>query len=214
MRRTGLASIIAALLLACSLTSLNTGHARGQGATFQGSQKGTQGPVSLHAGLVIVRGQSNGSANFTVSLATQDPGATVENSFNNRYLLIDAIGAYKGAAATIVRQDGSYFLDIGQASGAYQLTVEQPSPSTVQPSGQTSFSGQKQQVTQYFSLPPGNYTVTATSDSNALRVRLYTIDALGGAAVVSPSTGYYGDELMDTTIPPGLTSVPVTLQSL
>jgi hypothetical protein len=215
MRRSAiLASIVTAALLLGSFAGVRIDRAAGQGASFQGSQKGTQGPVSLHAGLVILRGRSNGTGNFTVSLATQDPGATVQNSFNNRYLLIDAIGAYNGAAATLLRQDGSYFLDIGQASGAYQLTMEQPSPSSVQPVAQTSFSGQKQQVTQFFSLAPGNYTVTATSDSNALRVRMYSIDDLGGAAVVSPSTGYYGDELIDATIPPGLMSVPITVQSL
>jgi hypothetical protein len=182
-----------------------------QATTFQGSTAGTPGPIQLHAGLAIVHGRSNGTGNFTVSLVTQDPGATVTNSYNNRYLMIDAIGSYNGAAATLLQQDGSYYLDVTQASGPYQLSVEQPSPATVQPVSQTSFNGKGQQVTSAFTLPPGSYTVTAQTDSSALRVRLYSIDALGGAAIVSPDTGYYGDELIDTTIPPGLLSVHVTI---
>ena len=209
---------LSAILLGVCLLSglgLRSGAVHGQTpATFQGSSKGTPGPVSLHAGLAIVRGRSNGTANFTVSLVTQDLGATVSNSYNNRYLLIDSVGAYNGAAATLLSQDGSYFLDVTQASGPFQLTVEQPSPSSVQAVGQTSFSGKGQQVTSPFTLVPGSYTVTATNDSTALRVRMYALDDLGGSAVVSPQTGYYGDELIDTTIPPGSLSVPITVSAL
>lgn len=182
-------------------------------ATFRGSTPGVQGPVALHAGLVIVRGRSNGAANFTVSLVTQDRGATVQDSYDNRYLMIDAVGAYNGAAATLLRQDGDYYLDVTQASGPYQITVEQPSPATVRPIDKTSFSGRGQQVTSPFTLPPGTYTVTAETDSSTLRVRLYSIDNLGGAAIVSPDTGYYGDELIDTTIPPDLLSVSITVDA-
>lgn len=204
-----------ALLFALLLSVIGSHPAglQAQAATFQGSAAGTPGPVSLHAGLVIVRGRSNGSGNFTASLVTQDPGATVSNSYNNRYLMIDAVGSYNGAAAALLQQDGNYYLDVTQASGPYQLTVEQPSPETVQPVNQTSFNGKGQQVSSPFTLPPGSYTVTAQADSSALRVRLYSIDDLGGAAIVSPSTGYYGDELIDTTIPPGLLSVPVTIDA-
>jgi hypothetical protein len=205
----------AALAVICLLLGVGASprEARAQANSFQGSAKGTQGPVSLHAGLVIVRGRSNGAANFTASLVTQDPGATVANSFNNRYLMIDSVGTYNGAAAALLTQDGSYFFDITQASGPYQLSVEQPSPSTVQPVSQTSFSGKGQQVTSAFKLQPGNYTVTAQNDSSALRVRMYFIDDLGGGAVVSSDTGYYGDELIDSTIPPGLMSVSITVTS-
>jgi hypothetical protein len=179
--------------------------------TFRGTGPGTPGPTPLHAGLVIVRARFNGTANFVVSLVTQDPGATVQNSYNNRYLLIDAIGAYNGAAATLLTQNGSYYVEVSQANGPYQITVEQPAPSSVQPTTQTSFTGKGQQVTSPFTLPPGTYTVTASADSSALRVRLYSIDDLGGQAIVSPDTGYYGDELIDTTIPPGLLSVTVDI---
>ncbi len=188
-------------------------HAQSVPVTFRGSSTGPQGPVALHAGLAILRGRSNGAGNFTAYLVTQDPGATVSNSYSNRSLMIDAVGAYNGAAATLLAQDGSYFIDVQQASGPFELTVEQPTPETVQPVSQTSFSGKGQQVTSAFVLPPGSYTVTATNDSTALRVRLYALDDLGGSAVTSPSTGYYGDELMDTTIPPGYLSVPITVSA-
>jgi hypothetical protein len=179
--------------------------------TFRGTGPGTLGPTPLHAGLVIVRARFTGTANFVVSLVTQDPGATVQNSFDNRYLLIDALGAYNGAAATLLTQDGSYFVEVSQANGPYQITVEQPTPASVQPVTQTSFTGKGQQVTSPFTLPPGSYTITASADSSALRVRLYSIDDWGGQAIVSPDTGYYGDELIDTTIPPGLLSVTVEI---
>jgi hypothetical protein len=42
---------------------------------------------------------------------------------------------------------------------------------------------------------------------------LYSIDDLGGTAVLSPDTGYYGDELIDTTIPPGSLSVPISVDA-
>lgn len=207
--------VIAAVALTTSLGLAPASvHAQATPTTFQGSSKGTPGPVSLHAGLVVVRGRSNGTSNFTVSLVTQDPGATVTNSYNNRYLMIDSVSTYNGAAAALLKQDGSYYLDVTQASGPYQLTVEQPSPESVQPVTQTSFSGTKQQVTGAFTLAPGSYTVSATNDSTALRVRMYALDDLGGSAVISPLTGYYGDELIDTTIPPGAMSVPITVTAL
>ena len=201
------------LLLASGAHAANT-NAQTSSNTFQGSAKGTPGPVILHAGLAIVRAKSNGTANFTVSLVTQDPGAAVSASYNNRYLLIDSVGAYNGAAATLLKQDGSYYFDVTQASGPFQLTVEQPAPETVQPVNQAKFTGKGQQVTSYFTLAPGNYTVTATNDSNTLKVRMYALDDLGSSAVVSPQTGFYGDELMDSTIPPGLLSVPITVSAL
>jgi hypothetical protein len=212
VRITRLGAAMAAIVLLMAAGS-GPGTLRAQSNSFQGSAKGTQGPVSLHAGLAIVRGKSNGAGNFTVSLATQDPGATVANSFSNRYLMIDSVGAYNGAAAALLTQDGSYYFDVTQASGPYQLSVEQPAPSTAQPVNQTSFSGKGQQVTSAFTLQPGTYTVTAQNDSTALRVRMYFIDDLGGGAVVSPDTGYYGDELIDSTIPPSLMSVSITVTS-
>jgi hypothetical protein len=212
-RLTALVPMLVAFTLLMGI-GLPAAPVRAQANTFQGSAKGTPGPVSLHAGLAIVRAKSNGTANFTVSLVTQDPGATVSNSYGNRYLLVDSVGAYNGAAAALLTQDGSYYFDVTQASGPFQLTVEQPAPQTVQPVSQTTFSGKGQQVTSYFTLQPGNYTVTATNDSSSLRVRMYALDSLGGSAVVSPQTGFYGDELMDSTIPPGLLSVPVTVNAL
>jgi hypothetical protein len=59
---------------------------------------------------------------------------------------------------------------VTHASGPFQLTVKQPSPSSVQSVSQTSFIGKGQQVTNPFTLAPGTYTVTATNDSTALRV--------------------------------------------
>jgi hypothetical protein len=205
--------LVAALLLPAFGSHPRPVQAQLVSQAFQGTGVGTPGPVPLHAGLAILRGRSNGTGNFVAYLVTQEPGATISNSYGNRYLMIDAVGAYNGAAATLLTTDGNYFLDVTQASGPYQLTVEQPSLATVQPVNQRSFNGKGQQVTSPFTLPPGSYTVTATNDSTALRVRLYSIDDLGGTAVLSPDTGYYGDELIDTTIPPGSLSVPISVDA-
>lgn len=195
---------------------VQTGHAEDAPdpsvvATFRGSDKAVLGPFDLHAGLTVIRARSNGTANFVVYLVMPAPGEDVTQSYGNRYLFIDAVGAYDGAAADIAKHDGSYYLEVSQASGAYQLTVSQPMPDTVTPVNQQSFDGHGQQVTPVFALPAGSHTVTAQADAYALRVRMYRLDDLGGGPVVSGATGYYGDELIDTTIPPGYTSVTVDL---
>lgn len=180
-------------------------------ATFKGSEKTVLGPFDLHAGLVVVHGRSNGTGNFAVWLVRPAPGEDVTQSYGDRYLLVDAVGRYQGAAAALADVDGTYYLEVSMASGAYELTVEQPMPETVTPVDQRTFTGRAQQVTPVFSLPAGTYTINLDSGAYAVRVRFYRLDDLGGGAVVSDMTGYYGDELFDTTIPPGYTSVTVNL---
>lgn len=180
-------------------------------ATLRGSEKGVLGPFELSAGLAVVRGRSNGAGNFAVWLVMPAPGQEVVDSYDNRYLMMDSVGAYNGASGELLRRGGTYYFDVTLASGPYELSVEQPRPETVSAVDERTFSGRGQQVTRYFRLPAGAYTVNAENDSTALRVWLYRVDDLGGYAVVSPLTGYAGDRLMDTTIPPSYMSVPIDL---
>jgi len=186
-------------------------------ATFRGSYNGFStpevlGPFPLHAGLTVIRSRHNGTANFVVSLVTAEPGKTPQDSYANRYLVSDGIGRFDGGGAVIVREDGEYYLLLA-AGGAYEITVEQPSPSTVTAVNERSFSGSGQQVTPVFRLAAGTVTIDAQTDQEFLTVWLYLIDDLGGAAV---GPGYDG-RIIDTTRGTGTTvsvDVPAGLYML
>lgn len=202
--RNDMRRLIASLLALGIVTILATGsgaavgHAQDTGApavaSFRGSYNGFSkpevlGPFPLHGGLVVVRARHGGTANFVVSLVTQDPGKTPEDSYENRYLLINSIGRYDGASAVLAKQDGDYYLLLS-AGGTYDLRVEQPMPDNVTPVTTREFSGQHDQVTPVFALPAGTHRITATSTGNLnLILRMYQVDDLGGAAV---STEYDG----------------------
>jgi hypothetical protein len=166
------------------------------------------GPVSLRAGLVVVRARHGGNANFVVSIATQDPGKAPEDSYDNRYLLINSIGRYDGAAAEMLRTDGDYYLLVA-AGGAYDFRIEQPLPENLTPVDQREFSGEHQQVTPVFRLDAGTHTIRATSDGTGnFHVWLYQVDDLGGAAI----DGDYAGRLINVTTGPADESVTVTLR--
>ncbi|HEY8745727.1 MAG TPA: hypothetical protein VIU62_21790 [Chloroflexota bacterium] len=196
-------------------------HARAQqvGSTLRGSTTGVYGPVALHAGLVVVRAKSNGTENFGADLinqdptnptpVTQDPYASQDN-----YSLFNDIGRFDGAATAILKQDDNYYVSVSGASGPFEFSFEQPTPATAAAAGQGPFSGQVgEHVTPYFRLATGEHTVTAqpADADTVLKVKLYYIDDLGGGAIVSDQTGYYGDELIDTSFPPFYRSVTVTV---
>ncbi len=180
-------------------------------ATFRGSAKAVYGPIELQAGLTVVRARSNGNANFVVWLVRPEPGEEVVNAYGDRTLLINATNTYNGASVALASTTAPYYLEVAAAAGAYELIIEQPTPANVAPVEQRAFSGRVQQVSPYFWLPAGSYTVNVQADAYALRAWLYRLDDLGGAAVISPLTGYFSGKLIDTTIPPGYTSVPVDL---
>jgi len=93
-------------------------------------------------------------------------------------------GGVDGAAALMVPSDNTYYLVV-DASGPYEFSFEQPTPETVTPVNQTSFTGKAQDVSPYSLLPTGPMTVTVQSDSTALQFWLYGVDDLGGGAVIS-----------------------------
>lgn len=179
-------------------------------ASFRGSYDGFStprvlGPFRLRAGLVVVRARHNGTKNLVISLRLPDPGAAPEDFSFNSYLMVDAIGRYDGSAADVARADGDYYLLIA-AGGAYDISVQQPSPSTVALADQTTFAGRGQQVTAGIPLAAGRYTFTARTDNSAFFVALYTIDDLGGG----PATTDYAARIIDTTRGTG-TSVTLDL---
>jgi hypothetical protein len=155
--------------------------------TFRDSKQGIVGCITLHAGLVIAHVKSNGTQTFDVDLRTQDPAGKPltqdPNAYKTYYQLYSVDGRVDGSVAVMLKTDDTYYLSVNSASGPYEFTFEQPTPATVNPVNQTSFTGKAQQVTPVFHLSAGPMTVTVQSDSFALRLWLYQIDDLGGGAV-------------------------------
>lgn len=197
-------------------------HAQTVNLSLRGSSSTVLGPISLHAGLAIVHAQSNGAQNFAADLISQDPSKAVsvlqdpQNGFKAYYSLMNLVGSYDGSVAVMLPADDAYYIWVTLASGPYQFSVDQPMPETVTPVTQTSFSGKSLQVTPVFNLAAGTYTVSAQSSSTSLRVWLYSIDDLGGAAVTSPTSVYSPDNrLIDaetgSPAPGSAASVSVTV---
>ncbi len=214
-----LVAAVALILLALARPAAPHAHAQQTGPTLRGSTQGVYGPVFLHAGLVVVRAKSNGTENFGADLINQDPTNPTSitqdpYAFQDYYPLFNDIGRFDGAATAILMRDDNYYVSVGGAGGPFEFTFEQPTPATAAVAGQGPFSGQTgEHVTPYFRLTAGNHTVTALPGDadTALVVKLYYIDDLGGGAIVSDQTGYYGDQLINTGFPPFYTSVTVTI---
>jgi hypothetical protein len=220
MRRTAgllIATITLALVAATSVAPVSSAQEPEPGyapavATFRGNYDGYSkpevvGPVRLDAGLVVVHARHGGNANFVVSIVTQDPGKAPEDSYENRYLLINSIGRYDGAAAEMLRTDGEYYLLVS-AGGAYEFRIEQPRPDNVTPVEEHTFSGEHQQVTPVFTLEAGTHTLRGTSDGTGnFFVWLYEVDDLGGAAI----DGDYAGRLIVVTNGPANEAVTITL---
>lgn len=184
--------------------------------TLRGSRPGVLGPVPLRAGLLVLHARSNGSENFAVDLLTQDPDSKVPvtkdpTAFADFYDMVNTTGRYDGARAVLLKSDENYYASVTITSGPFELTFEQPTLETVSVVHQTEFSGKGQQVTPYFTLHAGTYTISARSQNSALRVWLFALGDEGGTAIGSDETGYDDDELIDTTINPEYTSPTVTL---
>ena len=181
----------------CLLASLapTHNHVSAQTSTppLRGTNTGVLGPVPLHAGLAIIHGRSNGTSNWASDLISQDPTKPSvtqdpQNGFQAFYALFNLTGAFNGSTAVMLQRDDNYYFWVTLASGNYEFSVEQPSPTTVTPVAQTNFTGKQQQVTPYFQLAAGNHSVSASSTSTSLRVYLYEVDDLGGQ-VIQPTAG-------------------------
>ncbi len=206
--------------LAASTPLLRTPRAvRAQAIPGAPSFRGTAGvsivgPVSLNAAVTVLRAQHNGNGNFVVQLFVPAPGETPQQSvaladYNDFFLAFDLIGAVKPAAGLVTTIPGDHYLQV-TASGAWQISVEQPLPATLPPVLKTSFSGRGTDVSSYFVLPPVISTIGVDTASSSLRAWLYHIDDLGGEAIQAGLNGYDG-RIFDFTFPDYQTSYPVLL---
>jgi hypothetical protein len=180
--------------------------------SFRGTAATTSlGPVTLQAGLTIVRVQSNGTQNFAASLIQPEPGTgpngpPVTGGFA---ALFDQIGAFKGGTGTVLGVPGDYYVQI-LASGAFQLSIEQPLPENVNPVQQASFTAKGVDVSPYFVLPDGISQISCQTASTTLLVYLYHLDDLGGEAIVAGVQGYQAT-IFDFRDPNNQPSFPISL---
>jgi hypothetical protein len=176
--------------------------------------KSIQGPVTLNAGMTVLRAQHNGSGNFVVTLFVSNPDETPQQSvddasYTDSSLVYDEIGAYKGGAVAMAGTAGDHYLAV-TASGAFQIAVEQPRPETVNPIQQTTFSGRGKDVTPYFTLPDGISSLSVQTTGAQFRGWLYHLDGLGGVPITDGINVYDG-RFFDFTFPGNQTSYAVTL---
>jgi hypothetical protein len=207
------------LVAAPRLLSLTATQARAQAIPGAPSFKGAAGvsivgPVSLNAAVTVVRAQHNGNANFSVELFVPAPGETPQESatladYSDAFLVFDLIGAVKPATALVTTVPGDHYLQV-TASGAWQISVEQPLPAVLTPKLQTSFSGRGTDVSPYFILPPTISSISVSSPSTFLRAWLYHIDDLGGEAIQA-GLDTYDARIFDFTDPANQTSYGVVL---
>lgn len=172
------------------------------------------GPVPLGAGVTVLRAQHNGSGNFTVELFVPAPGETAMQSntladYSDTFLAFDLIGAVKPATAVLTTEPADHYLAV-TASGAWQISVEQPLPELISPALKTSFNGRGTDVSPYFVLPPTISSISVSTTSNALRAWLYNIDDLGGEAIQAGVISY-DSRIFDFTDPSNATSFPIAL---
>ena len=172
------------------------------------------GSVSLGAAVTVLRAQHNGNANFTVELFVPAPGETAEQSatladYSDAFLVFDLIGAVKPATAVLTTEPGDHYLQV-TASGAWQISVEQPLPELLTPTLKTSFSGRGTDVSPYFLLPPTISSISVSTNSSALRAWLYHIDDVGGEAIEAGVISY-DNRIFDFTDPSNAPSFPVAL---
>lgn len=176
--------------------------------------KSIQGPVSLNAGMVVLRAQHNGASNFGVTLFLPSAGETAQQnyddgSFSDYSSPYNEIGAYRGGAVSVLGTPGDHYLAV-DASGAYQISLEQPLPSNVTGSRQATFSGRGNDVTPYFTLPAGITSLSVDTSSTSLRAWLYHLDDLGGAPLPDGINVYDG-RFFDFSFPDNQSSYPVRL---
>ncbi len=124
-----------------SSSESNTDHAiHVNGSGRQASQK-----FELKAGLAIVQVQNDGKSNFVVGLV-DGQGEQITNLFNE-------IDEFSGRRAFNIAKAGTYLLDV-DATGPWNFTIEQPRPTTAEPTPQ-AFEGKGTNVTPFVTLKKG-----------------------------------------------------------
>ena len=185
--------------------------------TFRGDATTTSlGPVTLNAGVTVVRAQFNGATNFAAALIQPEPGQGPSGLpvTGGYFALFNQLGPFRGAAVALAGVPGSYFLTTS-SSGAFQVSVEQPLPETVSPVQQTSFSAKGQDVSPYFTLPDGISQISMQAAAPpgpplALVAYLYHLDDLGGEAIAA-GVGGLNNTIFDFRDANNQPSFPISL---
>ncbi|MHB8574978.1 MAG: hypothetical protein ACYDCQ_06550 [Dehalococcoidia bacterium] len=183
--------------------------------SFRGAAgKSIQGPVTLSAGMAVLRAQHNGSSNFSVTLFLPNPNETIQqsvddDSYTDSSLVYNEIGTYKGGAVAMVGTPGDHYLAV-DSSGAFSISVEQPLPENVSTVQQTVFSGTGKDVTPYFTLPDGLTQLSVQTTAEQFQGWLYHLDDLGGAPLPDGINVYDG-RMFDFTFPGNQSSYAVNL---
>ncbi len=172
------------------------------------------GPVALNAGLAVLRAQHNGTENFGATLFLPAAGEAPQRSydlgdFSDPFGVFNLVGPVKAAGVAQIATPGMYYLVVS-ATGAWQISVEQPLPENVSAVQQTSFSGKGQDVSPYFTLPDGIGTIGVQTSSDSLYAWLFHLDDLGGEPVIAGINVYDG-RIFDFTFPGNQPSVPITI---
>jgi len=180
--------------------------------TFTGTATTTSlGPVSLTAGLTVMRVQFNGTGHFSVSMIQPGPGQGPSGLpvTGGYYAFQNLVGPYRGAAVALVTVPGSYYLQ-PNADGAFQLSIEQPTPETVTPVQQTTFSGKGPDVSPYFMLPSSVSQISCQTPAKQLVAYLYHLDDIGGSPIVAGLQGP-GGTIFDYRDPANQTTAALSL---
>jgi hypothetical protein len=161
-----------------------------------------------------VHEEHNGTANFGVTVILPAAGETAPQSyelsdFSDFAVPFNLIGAVKSAGVVMTTTPGDHYL-IVSATGAWQLSVEQPLPETVTPVTQMTFSGKGQDVSPYFTVPEGITTISVQTASHLLYGWLYHLDDLGGEPVMA-GIAFSDGRIFDFTFPGNMTSASITL---
>lgn len=173
------------------------------------------GPVSLNAGIAVLRAQHNGTGNFGITTFVPNDGYSPQDAINQAQvadssLVYDVIGAYKGGSVVQTTLNADHYISVN-ASGAWQISLEQPLPENVAATQGTNFSGKGQDITPYFTLPDGVTQITMDAPStSALTGSLFHLDDLGGEAIQAGIMGHYGEifEFNNPANQPGVLFTP------
>jgi hypothetical protein len=165
MRRMLYAALTALTALSFGFSELRPAAAEEPPVTVRGTANGrdTSHAVDLRPGLVVVRAKHSGSRNFIINLVLPIPGRDIRQGVDEGISLINAIGQYNGGAAGRVPKAGRYIVDM-QASGSYEITIEQPPLSKAAEPGVLEFSGAGQQVTPVVMILAGVRRISFSHD--------------------------------------------------
>ena len=164
--------------------------------TLSGYGDDVSSSFDLNEGIAIFDMTYSGGSNFIIWLYNADTGERKE-------LLVNEIGSYSGSGLIGVTTGGSgvspgkYVLEV-TASGSWQVTVEQPSPSTAVSLPQT-ITGRGADVPSPFMIESGKGAVKFTMHHDGSRnfiIWLYNVNGKREELLVNEIGNYDGSKLV------------------